>query len=1133
MSNTATQTMANGVTSSDLINIKGTTSAIQTQLNEKADIVGTGHTGEVIIAAVSGDNQASGVTIANSVTNDNTKLPLSSAVYTQVQTLQADIDTKADLVASGNAGQFLISNSNGDMQLSGLSATSFNGANELIQANGTGQLPAIDGSLLTDLNASEVLTGTLPDSVQGANVTLAGNTFNGANQLVKTNGSTQLPAIDGSLLINMNKTQVGLGNVQNVDTTDGANVVSSAFSATNTAITNGNSVNTIGSRAQGQINALLSDISDINADLTTKADKVSGAVANDIAILNSSGNLVDSAVSISTNSGANDNVTVLTSAATTSKLNVNLANYIQKAPLATVGTISTYVSGGSLDTSNKVFSTDGTLAADSDNNISTQKAVKTYVDTGLALKISSSLIGAVSGVCPLDSGTKVPVQYLPSGAALVYQGTWNAATNTPTLANGTGSNGDFYKCVVAGTANFGAGPIAFVIGDLATYNGSIWQNVPDSNAVNSVNGQTGVVVLDTDDVAEGATNLYFTDTRAKDAVGSSLTNTSDIDLNYTAGDFSADLTATTVTAGSYGSASDTLEATVDAKGRLTALAATPIAISNTQVSGLGTAAVANTGTATGEIPLADDISAVGFSGAYADLTGKPTLGTVAALDSGITVGTIPVLQTGGFVDDARLSTNIARTANVISNTLASANIIVGNGSNVAAAVTPSADVTMNNAGAFTVISSSETQAGKIEIATQGEVNTGTDTVRAVTPSTLTNATIITSKLANTLNSTNIFVGNGSNVAVGVALSQDVTIDNTGAATVISSSETQAGKIEIATQAETNTGSDDARAITPLKLANYTGLTNTAITGKLLSGYSAASGTVSATDSILQGMQKIGASLATTSAQMIVGNSGGVATPTNITGAITVSNTGVTTLSSGIDAAKIADGSVSNAEFQYLDGVTSAIQTQLNAKTSSTLTSAHILVGNGTNIASDVAMSGAVTIDNTGATTLASGIDAAKIADGSVSNTEFQYINGVTSAIQTQIDSKAASSSLATVATSGAYNDLSGKPTLGTAAALNVGTSATNVVQLNGSAQLPAVDGNLLTNLNGGSIINGAYGTWNIGNIVRRHLSGAAPTVNDDSSLGYAAGSDWLDITLDKFYICKDATVGAAVWISIN
>lgn len=37
------------------------------------------------------------------------------------------------------------------------------------------------------------------------------------------------------------------------------------------------------------------------------------------------------------------------------------------------------------------------------------------------------------------------------------------------------------------------------------------------------------------------------------------------------------------------------------------------------------------------------------------------------------------------------------------------------------------------------------------------------------------------------------------------------------------------------------------------------------------------------------------------------------------------------LSSGIDAINIADGSISNTEFQHLNGVTSNIQTQLNAK----------------------------------------------------------------------------------------------------------------------------------------------------------------------------------------------------------
>lgn len=47
----------------------------------------------------------------------------------------------------------------------------------------------------------------------------------------------------------------------------------------------------------------------------------------------------------------------------------------------------------------------------------------------------------------------------------------------------------------------------------------------------------------------------------------------------------------------------------------------------------------------------------------------------------------------------------------------------------------------------------------------------------------------------------------------------------------------------------------------------------------------------------------------------------------------------------------------------------------------------------------------------------------------------------------------------------AYSSLSGLPTLGTAAAKNTGTASGNVVELDGSARLPAVDGSQLTGIN--------------------------------------------------------------------
>jgi hypothetical protein len=93
--------------------------------------------------------------------------------------------------------------------------------------------------------------------------------------------------------------------------------------------------------------------------------------------------------------------------------------------------------------------------------------------------LSSLAFNVANGVPKLDVNGKILVSQLPN-SVMEYQGTWNAATNTPTLVNGTGNQGDVYLCNVAGTVNFGAGPIAFVVGDQVIYSGTIWQRASGS-----------------------------------------------------------------------------------------------------------------------------------------------------------------------------------------------------------------------------------------------------------------------------------------------------------------------------------------------------------------------------------------------------------------------------------------------------------------------------------------------------------------------------------------------------------------------------------------------------------------------------------------------------------------------------
>ena len=121
-------------------------------------------------------------------------------------------------------------------------------------------------------------------------------------------------------------------------------------------------------------------------------------------------------------------------------------------------------------------------------------------------------------------------------------------------------------------------------------------------------------------------------------------------LTLTTGVFS--ITNTGVSAGAYGSASKTLTATVNAQGQLTVLAASDIAIANTQVSGLGTMSTqaASSVTITG-----GTINGTTIGGTTAAAV---TATTFTGAGTGLT-GTASALSIGGSAASATTATNLA------------------------------------------------------------------------------------------------------------------------------------------------------------------------------------------------------------------------------------------------------------------------------------------------------------------------------------------------------------------------------------------------------------------------------------------------------------------------------------------
>lgn len=147
-------------------------------------------------------------------------------------------------------------------------------------------------------------------------------------------------------------------------------------------------------------------------------------------------------------------------------------------------------------------------------------AVIGKVLTGLS--ITGGSVSSTDTILQAFGKLQNQVNSLYGGA--IYQGTWNASTNTPALSSGVGTQGWYYVVNVAGSTDID-GITDWNVGDWIIFDGTAWQQVDNTDTVVSVNGKVGVVVLTTTDIAEG-TRLYYTDGRARGAISLTTTGSS-------------------------------------------------------------------------------------------------------------------------------------------------------------------------------------------------------------------------------------------------------------------------------------------------------------------------------------------------------------------------------------------------------------------------------------------------------------------------------------------------------------------------------------------------------------------------------------------------------------------------------
>jgi hypothetical protein len=381
-------------------------------------------------------------------------------------------------------------------------------------------------------------------------------------------------------------------------------------------------------------------------------------------------------------------------------------------------------------------------------NIATSLTVPT-------IKLTTSAVSGYYWKCTNADGTG---SWASIASAMLYQGTWNASTNTPAISDGGAfSSGYWYRCTTAGTWN----SIAFSAGDDVMYNGSIWQRIPaigytlvtaSATVLGGIKIGTGLSI-DGSGIVTATVGTVTSISTTGPITGGTITSTGTIGIQQANGSQDGYVTAanwSTFNAKEPGFAAGTTAQYFrgDKSWQTLNSAVVPESTNLYYTDARARAAIGLTTTGSAGAATYSSITGVLNIPSYtlAGFGGEPAIaaGTSAQYWRGDktwqTLNTVSVAEsTNLYFTNARARSAVSLTTTgssgaatynngtgvfnipnytlaglgAVSNSLAAGYILVGNASNIATAVAATGDVSISNTGAVTILSDAVTY-GKMQ-----------------------------------------------------------------------------------------------------------------------------------------------------------------------------------------------------------------------------------------------------------------------------------------------------------------------------------------------------------------------------------------------------------------------------------